>query len=139
MDYQALRALIDTEPLNAARTDDQVLAWLQEATSTFVDVSWLDLCMWVATQGYRPTLAAAATSGNTDQVKTAAQHVLDCIAAGQPLFASDSRVRNAIAAAIPAGTARTALLALATASVTRAAAAGFPNVNFGDVQSARAI
>lgn len=113
-----LAELINSEPLNAARTDAEVLAWLNESVNTFMDVGWLDLCMWVAQHAYRPTLVTAASIG-TDAQKTAAQHVLDCIAAGQPLSASDSRVRAVVASAIPAGQPRTDLLALATKTMTR--------------------
>jgi len=113
-----LTELIASEPANAARSDAQVLAWLTASVDTFVDVSWLDLSMWIAENDLRKTIASRV--GGTDAaVSTAAQHIVDCIAAGQPLAASDARVRTTIAKAMPAGAARNALLALATKSVKR--------------------
>ena len=113
-----LAELIATMPNEGAASDAEVLAWLDGDVTVYVDVNWLDLSMWVAGNGYRPTLIAAAASG-TDARKTAAQHILDCISAGQPLYASDARVRTALAAAIPAGAARDALLALASETKSR--------------------
>ena len=114
-----LRTYLDANrPAWRDDTDADVLAWLLADVTVYVDVSWLDLSMWVAQYNLRPALKAAATSG-TDAQQTAAQHILDCIAAGQPLYGSDSRVRTAIASAIPAGAARAALIAMATSSAPR--------------------
>lgn len=115
-----LEELINSDRANAGRTDAERLAWLNEAVSVFVDVSWLDLGMWVAQHNLRPSLITAATAtGGTAAIRTAAQHILDCIAAGQPLYASDERVREVIGTAMPAGDARDDLVAMATTLIPR--------------------
>lgn len=113
-----LKDLIDSDPANSSRTDQQVLAWLTAEVNTWVDVSWLDLSMWIGGNDLRPTLVNKISSG-TNAEKTAAQHLIDCLVAGQPLSSSDSRVRAVIAKAIPDSPVRDELLSMATASVQR--------------------
>lgn len=117
-DTMTLAELIASEPANAGRTDAEVLAWLNGTVPVFRDVSWLDLSMWIAENDLRQVIASRV--GDADAAtSTAAQHIVDCIVAGQPLAASDFRVRTTIAKAMPAGAARDALLALATTQTTR--------------------
>lgn len=133
-----LAELVATEPLNASRTDQQVLDWCNELVADWQDVSWLDLSMWVAGADLRPALNTAVSSG-TDAQKTAAQHLLDCLAAGQPLYATDARVRSTISKAV-SGQVRTDLITLATTQVPRWSQAGVPagEVTINHVAEARA-
>ena len=50
MDLLALKALIDTEPLNTARTDAEVLAWLYEPVTVARVVSTEDVRSYLITQ-----------------------------------------------------------------------------------------
>lgn len=138
MDYVALKTLIDSEPLNAARNDAEVLAWLNESVSTFKDVEWIDFSMWISEFDLRSQIENAITSG-TDAARTAATFFVDTLRAGQPLYSSRADVRTTIAKGIPAGAARDALVALATTSVSRAQAAGFSTPTLGHVERARAL
>jgi hypothetical protein len=115
-----LTALIATMPGEATATDADVLAWLHETVPGWQDVPWLEFAVWLHTQGLtRAALTTAATTGGTVATQTAAQHLLDCLTAGQPLSASDSRVRAIVnASGLPAG-AKTALIALATTTAVR--------------------
>ena len=131
-----LAELIASDVENATRTDAEVLTWLNAAVTSHIDISWLDLSMWMATYDLRPSLIASATTG-TDQLRTAAQHLLDCITAGQPLYASDARVRTTISAAIPAGTARTALVDMGRTQKARWADAGIGEVTLGQIEALR--
>jgi len=138
MDYAALKALIDSEPLNAGRTDAEVLSWLGESVSVFVDVPWLDVAMWLVAQGIdRATLTTQATSGSAAN-KTAAQYIIDVITAGQPLQATDQRVRDTIAASGLTTGQKQALLALATEQRPRYSTAGWSGVSLQIVATARA-
>lgn len=113
-----LSELIATMPDEATATDAEVLAWLVEDVDTWQDIPWLDLTVWTHTSGItRSTLTTAA--GGTGATATAAQHVLDCIVAGQPLSASDQRVRDLIAASSLSSAQKNALTALATVQVPR--------------------
>ena len=132
-----LAELIASDAQNATRTNDEVLAWLSALTETVhLDISWLDLSMWMQQHDMRPSLITSATTG-TDRQRTAAQHLLDCIAAGQPLYSSDSRVRATISAAIPAGAARTALVDMGRQTLPRCTRAGYPSVTLADVMEVR--
>lgn len=133
-----LKELIDSEAANATRTDAEVLAWLNESVTAYVDIAWLDLGMWVAKHNLRPSLITAATAtGGTAALRTAAQHILDCIAAGQPLYASDERVREVIGTAMPAGAARDDLVAMATTQKTRWAASEISDPTLGHIEALR--
>jgi len=133
-----LRTYLDTHrPDWRDESDADVLAWLLEPVTTYDDVSWLDLSMWMTAYNLRPAITTASQSGATDAIKTAAQHLLDCITAGQPLHASDIRVRAVISSAIPAGAARNALIDMSMRSVPRYRAAGLYQVLLGDVRTAR--
>jgi len=48
MDYTKLKDLIDTEPLNEGRTDQEVLDWLQEDVTVQRDVTYQDLIVWAS-------------------------------------------------------------------------------------------
>ena len=43
MDYQTLKTLIDSEPLNAGRSDQEVLDWLNEPSGQFRNVPLTDI------------------------------------------------------------------------------------------------
>ena len=133
-----LAELIASDAENATRTDAEVLTWLNTLITAFVDVDWLELTVWLHTSGItRTALAAAASSGGTAATQTAAQHILDCVTAGQPLSASDERVRNLVQASSLAGAAKSALTALATRQKARWDAAGIGEVTLGQIEALR--
>lgn len=127
-----LAEIILTEPLNAQRSSEEILVWLSEPVQAYKDISWLDLSMWVADYDLRPTLVTSATTGTATRA-TGAQFILDTIASGQPLYTSDARVRAVVAKAVAAGTARDALIALATTQVSRYEAHNLSKPILGDV------
>lgn len=136
MPAQTLAEVIALEPLNAQRTDAQVLSWILEPVSSFKDISWLDLSMWVSDYDLRPTLVASASTGTASRA-TGAQFILDTIASGQPLYTSDARVRGVVSKAIAPGTARDALIAMAATTVPRHEKHELPRPLLGDVIAAR--
>lgn len=133
-----LAELIASEPLNAGRTDQQVLDWCNEFVNDWQDVSWLDLSMWITTNDLRGTIITRTKDADA-AVATAAQHIVDCITAGQPLAMTDSRVRATLNKALPVGTVRDALVTLATKQIPRWEAAGVPRgeVTINHVAEAR--
>ena len=135
-----LRELIDSEPANAGRTDAEVLAWLLEPVTLYVDIEWIDLVLWPHANGLtRAVMQSAATSGTTAN-QTAAQHLLDCINAGQPLAASRADIRALIIASSLPTSAKNALAALATSSAERwrtGGIAGISEMTLGKVEAAR--
>lgn len=139
MTTSTLSTYLDTHrPGWREESDADVLAWLEESVTTYVDISWLDLGMWVAKHNLRPSLVTAATAtGGTAALRTTAQHILDCITAGQSLYASDERVRTVIGTAMPDGPAREDLVAMATTQMPRYRLAGLSQVLIGDIGVAR--
>jgi hypothetical protein len=118
--YANLKAFIDTDAANDAKTDADVLTWLLESVTGFIDVNWLELGIVLNEQDIdRATLNTAATAVDPETA-TAAQHLLDCVNAGQALSTSDVRIRNMMNAAVnmPAAL-RTALITAASVSVAR--------------------
>ncbi len=105
-------------------TDADLLTWLLADVTVYVDIEWRELEKWMMRHGLGETIDNLVSSGATPAIKTAARHVRNCIAAGQPLYTSDAEIRSLISAALPAGAARTDLIAMATSSAPRYASAG---------------
>lgn len=100
-----------------------LVTWSRMTTIVYLDIPWLDVQMWCGEFDLRPTIAGLVSTGTAAQ-KTAAQYVLDVLTSGQELAASDLRVRAVIDKALPAGAARTALLALSQRTVSHWQAMG---------------
>lgn len=140
-----LAELIDSEPANAGRTDQAVLDWLDEVMTSWQDVSWLELTVWLHESGITRADLSTAAAG-TGATATAAQHIIDCVAAGQVLSASDSRIRSLINASSLSGAAKASLTAAAQTSSPRWASARdvtwteatSDNVRLDDVANTRA-
>lgn len=64
MDHAALKALIDSDAANAARTDAEVLAWLQAPGDTARKLPLVDLVTALDDIGALVTIQAAAGSGD---------------------------------------------------------------------------
>lgn len=63
-----LKELIDSEPLNAGRTDQQVLDWLKESVTVETEINYIDFVVWASqNQIFKKTAdeiaAATATAG----------------------------------------------------------------------------
>lgn len=114
-----LEELIDSAPANAGRTDQEVLDWLDETVSQWVDIPWLEFQIWRHAEGVTNAMLETVAAGVDSTRATAAQYMLDVVSAGQPFSASDPRVRTLIVdAALPAGM-MASLQALAQVSVPR--------------------
>ena len=136
-----LAELLATEPYDVMTDADAAAAINAATVSVWQDVPWLELGLWAHAQLLtRAALETAATSG-TDANRTAAQHVLDCLNAGQPLSARDSRIRDLVAASSLSGPAKQALVTLATTTaplVSTLTDHPYPAVTEGDVAARRA-
>ena len=64
MDHQALKAVIDAEPANAARSDAEVLAWLSADVVAYREVGSRDLLGWAAVGDRLDRLSAARENGS---------------------------------------------------------------------------
>jgi hypothetical protein len=134
-----LKTLIDSEPANAGRTDQEVLDWLNETESVWVDVSWASYAKWMAKNALSSDFEDEATNG-TGAAKAGAQFALMIVNAGQDLPASDADVRSAmVAITAVSGAAETELVALTQEDQPRWQANGISRPKFGHVQLARAV
>jgi len=134
-----LKELIDSEPANAGRTDQEVLDWLFETQSVFVDVPWASYAKWMAKNGLASAFEDEAANGN-GAAKAGAQFALMVVNAGQDLPASDSDVRSALAAtSTVSGSVQAELVAMAQEDQPRWQASGTVNPTMGKVIRARAV
>ena len=100
MNLSNLKAVIDTEPANAARTDAEVLAWLKESVTVWSDVSWEQFALWASRyDGIRKLETAKA--GVDAGVATAAATGLIVLDAGKDLLLSISEVRSMMGDLVP--------------------------------------
>lgn len=65
MDYYALKDLIDSDPGNATRTDEQVLAWLYSPVPVFVDIQVSDIAGTVEQRQIYPSIETGAATNSS--------------------------------------------------------------------------
>jgi hypothetical protein len=135
---QQLKTLIDSEPLNADKTDAEVETWVNELVPTDVDVSWTDLTVWATTHDTINKLEAAKSTGTPDKRKLANGALL-LINTGRDLSSSRPDVKALVGAmgAILDPDELTALTALTTAQKPRRGALRAPR--HGEVAKARGL
>lgn len=73
-----LKELIDSEPLNAGRTDQQVLDWLEENITQAEPISYTDLVVWASENQvfHRTRVPVAEVHAGTSTLSNAAQNDL---------------------------------------------------------------
>ncbi len=136
MNYQKLKDLIDTEPLNAARTDAEVLSWLQEDVTVQKGITYQDLIVWSSAEGIARKIKAAiaseeATPGTwTNPVYNDVLVLQTLLSSGGDLDLSRDDVRGIVSGISGAGlplTApnKTALFAFSNEDVLRYESEGF--------------
>lgn len=59
VDTVRLRAVIDAEPANGARSDPEVLTWFQESVTAQHDITYQDLVVWASEEGVSRKLKLA--------------------------------------------------------------------------------
>jgi len=104
VNLHALKALIDTDPANATKTDAQVISWLKEVdpSPSFRSVPWLDLALWIATvDGMQRIDDAANDATKKVGVRSAARLLASIVNAGQDLPLDDIRARTALGKLTP--------------------------------------
>jgi hypothetical protein len=131
MNYIVLKALMDSDPANAGKTDADVHAWLLEPDPNprYQDVEWLDYMVWLGDVDGMERLDAAISAGSSsEETKGASRLALTIAQAGQDLALSDARVRSLLAKVVPSvftTAERDQLLAMGTVeTATRWASAG---------------
>ena len=131
MDYTGLKALIDSEPANAGKTDAEVLAWCNTA-SVVADKATLPSTD-VFTECLRESAEWAALSADARQEVRDILTVFDDIptAPGEP-------ARSRLVALLGNAT-KSAIAGLISHTISPAENAGFGAVHLGDVENARAL
>ena len=128
-----LKELIDSEPLNAARTDQEVLDWCNELQTIWIDVPWLEYAIWLSGID-----GVGRLEDNKDHatlaVRSACQMGLAVLNGGQPLSLTRSEVRtgmNKLVTDVFTAAERDTLLAVGQKQVNRLVEAGVNTKNFG--------
>lgn len=143
-EYTALRAKIDEDPTNAAKTDAQVHDWLSEAEpGPFVDVSPTDFFEWAATYKLPGRFYATANTTPASDLQSACLMLYTAWSQGAGLQTSSAAVRTHLVDSVPgvvSNAARDDLLAVARPDVPRWVNAGWDREPIlGDVVAARAL
>ena len=131
MDYQSLRVLIDSDPANSAKTDEEVRDWCN-TPSVVRDRATLST-EDVFTECLRERAEWEALTAEQRQITRDICTVYD----GVPTQSSDP-ARAALIAVLGTNT-KAAIAALIPETVSPAVNAGLGTVIIGDVQNARAL
>ncbi len=102
MSHTALKTLIDSEPLNAAKTDAEVLTWLNEDVTSYADVPWLDYAIWLSGNGGVSKMQNEVNNAS-QEIANGCQLGLAILNAGQPLSLSRTEVRTDLGVLVGAG------------------------------------
>ena len=131
MDYQALKTLIDSDPANAAKSDEDVVTWAN--TPSVVR----DRATVPSTEVFTECLRESAEWGA--MTADARQEVRDILTVWDDIpTAAGSPARTRLIALLGTNT-KAALAAIIPETVSPAVDAGLGNVIIGDVQNARAL
>lgn len=132
MNTQDLRTLIDTEPLNAGRTDAERLAWLKDSVTVWGDVTWQSLSLWASRHDGIAKLKTATSDADLN-IRRAADYVYLVLQAGQSLQLSSSEVRalvvNLVSGAVFTVAEKDDLLTFSQSSVSRYESEGLPSMD----------
>ena len=144
-DLAALKAAIDAEPANAARSDEDVAAWLIEEVSHINTISTKKLMGWAATDDILRNLDTAADdSGQSNTMRGIARGMAAIMRGREELDIGDAETQQLLGVAVSGGLITQAhrddLEARATMTLARWNAEGLPSrPRTADVTAARAL
>jgi len=132
-----LKELIDSEPANTSRTNQEVLDWCNELQAIWIDIPSLEFRIWLdSVDGMDKLTVTSIDAGATQEVRSAAILALSIVDSGEPLSFTRSEVRASVAKLAGTGkpfttTESALLLALGQEQVNRLVVAGTSTKNFG--------
>jgi len=138
-DHAKLKTVINSEPANNARTDEEVLAWLKAERMTHVPVSTEEFVRFLAVEGIW-----AAMHDSTDASVISARDEIDMITQRLPTVDTQSAraievIDSLIAAGIANDTQKAEAMALSDAQQTPLQESGLGRAVLGDVIIARGL
>lgn len=138
-DHAKLKTVIDSEPANNARTDEEVLAWLNTEGTTHVPASTEDFVRYLAVEGIW-----AAMYGSTDAAVIAARDEIDMITQRLPTVDTQSAraveiIDSLVASGVANSTQKAEAMALSDAQQTPLQESGLGRAILGDVIIARGL
>lgn len=134
IDHKKLRTLIDADPANTARTDQQVLDnWWWVNVTVKMDVPLAEFLLWLSNNGGRDRVDLAKSHADED-VRNAAHLMIDMMRAGLDLLLSRNDVRAAFAPLVGVGkpfsvAQKDSLLAISNVAMQRWKAEGFSQMD----------
>lgn len=151
MDFAALKNLIDSEPANAARSDSEIAAWLNELVAgPPAPITSATLLKWAAKYGIRARMKAAIASPMEGvpadiaaQIRSICDDALLMLQRDSTVLdIADPDIQTMLGALVQAGVITSGqvatLTALAATTRRRCESCGFTReVDFGDVQMAK--
>jgi hypothetical protein len=137
-----LKELIDSEPANAARTDQEVFDWLNEFVSVVGSIASRSLIAWAAASGRLAAITAGTNHADAGLASVASAALLTIERTDTSLDMSDSThvalVDILVAGEVLSSTDKGELVALATTQVVRwTQADGVTHRTVGAIQAAR--
>ena len=138
-DHAKLKTVIDSEPANNVRTDEEVLAWLKTERTTHVPVQTEDFVRYLAVEGIWAAMHDSADAG----VITARDEI-DMITQRLPTVDTQSTravavMDSLIAAGVANSTQKAEAMALSDAQQTPLQESGLGRAVLGDVIIARSL
>jgi hypothetical protein len=130
-----LKELIDSEPANAARTDQEVFDWCNELVSVVGSIASLSLIAWAAANGRFSAITAGTNHSDAGLASVAEAALVTIKRQDASLDMSDSThedlVDILVAGGVLSSTDKDELVALATTLVDRVTNAGVSRKNLG--------
>jgi hypothetical protein len=130
-----LKELIDSEPANAARTDQEVFDWLNEFVSVVGSIASRSLIAWAASNGRLAAITAGTNHADAGLASVASAALLTIEREDTSLDMSDSThvalVDILVAGGVLSSTDKDELVALSTTLVDRVTNAGVSRKNLG--------
>lgn len=138
-DHAKLKTVIDSEPANNVRTDEEVLAWLKTERTTHVPATTEEFVRYLAVEGIW-----AAMHDSTDASVVSARDEIDMITQRLPTVDTQSAraievIDSLVAAGIANSTHKTEVMALSDAQQTPLQESGLGRAVLGDVIIARGL
>ena len=145
MNPYILKGVIDAEPANVSRTDQEVLDWFKEAVTVWSDITWEQYALWAAR--YDGIVKMETAKGDADlDIRRAASIGLLVLTAGKDLLLSIIEIRTLMGNLVPdvfSVAEKDDLLAFSQSTPIRWTSHGFPVIDdasaLSHISEARAL
>jgi hypothetical protein len=138
---KTLKELIDSEPANAARTDQEVFDWCNETVSVVGSIASRSLIAWAAANGRLAAITAGTSHSDAGLASVAGAALVTINREDASLDMSDSThedlVDILVAGGVLSSTDKDDLVALATTQVRRDVSKGLPVSRLSDIFKVR--